>query len=140
MCGLLQRCHPNLAQTRDAKIEWFGTVRGRIGWLSTPTNLLYLTGGLAYGRVSASGTVTDDIRNTGASFIFGDARLKAGFAVGGGFEAAFANSTRWTLKLAGASSARHSPRPLNFLGGWFVHDPDASRRGNAELRVLLFGN
>jgi outer membrane immunogenic protein len=89
----------NLAQTRDAKIEWFGTVRGRIGWLSTPTNLLYLTGGLAYGRVSASGTVTDDIRNTGASFIFGDARLKAGFAVGGGFEAAFANSTRWTLKL-----------------------------------------
>lgn len=89
----------NLTQTRDARIDWFGTARGRIGWLSTPTNLLYLTGGLAYGRVSASGTVTDDIRNTGASFTFGDARLKAGFAVGGGFEAAFANSTHWTLKL-----------------------------------------
>jgi outer membrane immunogenic protein len=89
----------NLTQTRDAKIEWFGTVRGRIGWLSTPTNLLYLTGGLAYGRVSATGTVTDDINNTGASFSFGDSRLKAGYALGGGFEAAFANSAKWTLKM-----------------------------------------
>jgi outer membrane immunogenic protein len=89
----------NLTQTRDAKIEWFGTVRGRFGWLSTPTNLLYLTGGLAYGRVSATGTVTDDPLNSGASFSFGDSRLKAGYALGAGFEAAFANSAKWTLKM-----------------------------------------
>jgi outer membrane immunogenic protein len=87
----------NLSQTRDAKIDWFGTVRGRIGWLPTQTSLLYVTGGLAYGRVSVTGTVTDDTNNTGASFTFGDSRLKAGFALGAGFEAAFA--PKWTVKM-----------------------------------------
>jgi opacity protein-like surface antigen len=33
------------------KLEWFGTVRGRIGPTITPTFLAYLTGGLAYGQV-----------------------------------------------------------------------------------------
>jgi opacity protein-like surface antigen len=32
-----------------------GTVRGRAGYLLTPNFLIYATGGLAYGRVSASG-------------------------------------------------------------------------------------
>jgi outer membrane immunogenic protein len=31
--------------------DWFGTVRGRAGWLATPNLLLFGTGGLAYGRV-----------------------------------------------------------------------------------------
>ena len=33
------------------KIEWFGTVRGRVGPTITPTILVYATGGLAYGQV-----------------------------------------------------------------------------------------
>jgi hypothetical protein len=39
---------------------------------------------------------------------------------------------------AGAASARRSPRPL--LGGKFKYDSDASRRGSAKLRLLLFEN
>ena len=35
----------------DQKLEWFGTFRGRGGFLVTPTALLYATGGLAYGSV-----------------------------------------------------------------------------------------
>jgi outer membrane immunogenic protein len=33
-------------------LQYLGTVRGRLGWLATPTLLLYGTGGLAYGGVS----------------------------------------------------------------------------------------
>jgi hypothetical protein len=33
---------------------------------------------------------------------------------------------------AGASSARHSPRPLIFWGERFMHDSGDQRRGNAE--------
>jgi outer membrane immunogenic protein len=33
-------------------VNWFGTVRGRAGWLFTPTLLLYGTAGFAYGGVS----------------------------------------------------------------------------------------
>jgi outer membrane immunogenic protein len=42
----------------QATLQWFGTMRGRLGFLATPSLLIYGTGGLAYGRTEASGTVT----------------------------------------------------------------------------------
>ncbi len=38
----------------DASLPWFGAVRGRAGFLITPTLLLYGAGGFAYGEVHAS--------------------------------------------------------------------------------------
>ncbi|GLI92999.1 outer-membrane immunogenic protein [Methylocystis echinoides] len=35
-------------------VDWMGTVRGRVGYLFTPTMLLYATGGLTYGGVYAN--------------------------------------------------------------------------------------
>ena len=43
------------ATVYDAKIAWFGTLRGRLGFLITDQVLLYGTGGLAYGGVELSG-------------------------------------------------------------------------------------
>jgi outer membrane immunogenic protein len=37
-----------------AGVDWLGTVRGRVGYLFTPTMLLYATGGLTYGGVYAN--------------------------------------------------------------------------------------
>jgi outer membrane immunogenic protein len=37
--------------------RWLGTVRGRLGFLVTPTALVYATGGLAYGNVTATGAL-----------------------------------------------------------------------------------
>jgi outer membrane immunogenic protein len=37
-----------------AGVDWMGTVRGRFGYLFTPTMLIYGTGGLAYGDVHGS--------------------------------------------------------------------------------------
>jgi outer membrane immunogenic protein len=37
----------------DRTLEWFGTLRGRIGYLVTPDLLIYATGGLAYGKTDA---------------------------------------------------------------------------------------
>lgn len=42
------------SETVEQKTNWFGTVRGRAGWLATPNLLLFGTGGFAYGRVSDS--------------------------------------------------------------------------------------
>jgi outer membrane immunogenic protein len=39
------------------RLEWFGTVRGRLGFLATPDLLLYGTGGLAYGQTRSSGDI-----------------------------------------------------------------------------------
>jgi outer membrane immunogenic protein len=44
----------SFAHTVTTSLDWFGTVRGRIGFLATPNLLLYGTGGLAYGQVRSS--------------------------------------------------------------------------------------
>ena len=36
------------------RVDWYGTLRGRLGFLVTPSWLLYATGGLAYGGVKSS--------------------------------------------------------------------------------------
>ncbi|ARN82917.1 outer membrane protein [Methylocystis bryophila] len=46
---------------KQLSLSWLGTVRGRVGWLLTPTILAYGTGGFAYGETSPfsfSGTAT----------------------------------------------------------------------------------
>ena len=70
--------------TLETKILWFGTARGRFGVLVSPALLLYATGGLAYGRISASGTGAENL--TPASWSFGTSVTKTGLALGAGFE------------------------------------------------------
>jgi outer membrane immunogenic protein len=82
----------------ETKIKWFGTVRGRLGYVFDRRFLLYATGGLAYGRVSISGTNL----NTFGSFTFfttpfSNADVNAGWTVGGGVEGV-AWDPRWTWK------------------------------------------
>jgi outer membrane immunogenic protein len=73
-----------------AKLSWFGTVRGRAG-LETNGVWVYVTGGLAYGKVSVSGTNTLTLIDIGGGGVtlstpFGYSKTKAGYVVGGGIE------------------------------------------------------
>jgi outer membrane immunogenic protein len=96
----------------EAKIEWFGTVRGRVGVLLNDGLLLYGTGGLAYGRVSVSGNINENVSipfhggiiccdTVGATSPFSQSRVNIGFAVGGGLEGRLAPwlPPNWTWKL-----------------------------------------
>lgn len=92
----------------EAKIEWFGTVRGRVGMLIDGDGLLlYGTGGLAYGHVSFSGNVSINAIQTafggGTTFglsttSLGQSKTNIGFAAGAGMEGRVA-PTNWTWKL-----------------------------------------
>jgi outer membrane immunogenic protein len=73
--------------TANYKLDWFGTARGRIGILPTDRILLYATGGLAYGGVSAT---TPAIPLSWGS-------TRAGWTVGAGAEAAIDH--HWSIKL-----------------------------------------
>jgi outer membrane immunogenic protein len=44
--------------TTGQKVDWFGTVRGRLGFLPTDRLLVYATGGLAYGEVKENTSIT----------------------------------------------------------------------------------
>jgi len=87
---------------REANIQWFGTVRGRVGVLATPTLLLYATGGLAYGRISTSDNfavnVSGFVPPTVFSATFGNSAINVGWTVGAGLEGMFPNTTNWTWK------------------------------------------
>jgi outer membrane immunogenic protein len=87
--------------TVSSRLDYLGTVRGRLGWLATPTFLLYGTGGLAYGGVHSSTSINFNSTSVNGnvpgvgSGSFSDTR--AGWTAGAGFEWKFFPS--WSAKL-----------------------------------------
>jgi outer membrane immunogenic protein len=77
------------------KLDWFGTVRGRIGYAMGATGnwLPYVTGGWAYGHGEISGTTT----SLGVATSFSGSQDYSGWTVGGGVEWAFLNN--WSAKV-----------------------------------------
>jgi outer membrane immunogenic protein len=85
-------------------VDYLGTVRGRLGYLVTPTLLAYATGGVAYGQVTASSSISQQfvvnpIGNVGNPYFstggFSDTRV--GWTVGGGLEWLF--MPNWSAKV-----------------------------------------
>jgi len=91
--------------TMKVALDWFGTARARAGILVTPTTLLYGTGGLAFGGINASGTITDACFTGGpaactpGSWGFNNTTIKTGWSAGVGVEGVVPNTTNWTWKL-----------------------------------------
>ncbi len=75
--------------TRDYKLDWFGTARGRVGFLPAERILLYATGGLAYGGFSGSSSTLP--MNIGTW-----SETNVGWTVGAGAEAALGSN--WSIK------------------------------------------
>ncbi|WP_412774291.1 outer membrane protein [Nitrobacter sp.] len=69
-------CAPSASLDFNAKLQWFGTVRGRLGYAIGPS-LFYATGGFAYGNVK---TAINEVS-------FSDTRT--GWTVGAGIETPF---------------------------------------------------
>ncbi len=105
------------ASTVSAGVDWLGTVRGRVGYLWSPTFLIYGTAGLAYGGVKANiatnGVINSTVNITGnagnagitttqlsvAQPYFGgghSSEILLGYTVGGGVE--WMLSSNWSLK------------------------------------------
>jgi outer membrane immunogenic protein len=84
----------------DRDLEWFGTFRGRAGFLVTPSVLAYVTGGLAYGELSTSAAAA---AITPAGLVvtnrFASSTTRVGWTIGGGLEWAGIFSPNWSAKL-----------------------------------------
>jgi outer membrane immunogenic protein len=85
--------------TAQQSTDWYGTVRGRVGWLATPNLLLFGTGGFAYGRVADSANVafSSNLGLTlpsglgfnclaGSCFPGSSSAIRTGWTAGGGLE------------------------------------------------------
>ena len=84
---------PGLSASYTDKLEWFGTVRGRIGY-AMDRWLPYLTGGWAFGHGTLSGTGTTT--PAGPALAFSASQDYSGWTLGGGLEWAFAD--HWSAK------------------------------------------
>ncbi len=73
--------------TQQASLNWFGTVRGRLGYAYGST-LFYATGGLAYGEVEA--------KYGPGSSPYNMSETQTGYVVGGGIEYKF--NPAWSMK------------------------------------------
>ncbi len=96
-------------------INWFGTVRGRIGFVPWCRLMIYGTGGFAYADVDESSSLDF---GPGASVFHGSrSDTETGWTAGGGLEYAFAR--HWTVKAeylyidVGDQHATGFPNPAN---------------------------
>lgn len=85
--------------TIDQKLQWFGTVRGRVGILATPKVLFYGTGGLAFGEIKTTGTMTGFSGGPGLPIasVGSTSTTRAGWTVGAGVEGKITQN--WSAKL-----------------------------------------
>jgi outer membrane immunogenic protein len=132
-------------------VDYLGTVRGRLGWLFTPTLLVYGTGGLAYGGVTLNVAGYQSVVPAGPNFTttgfsggqFSDTRV--GWTAGGGLEWMF--MPNWSAKVeylyydlgsvrtsggltASTSTAAFTPLPAGTLAWANVTEISTRFRGN----------
>ena len=87
---------PFITTSATQKLDFLGTLRGRIGYLPIDPLLIYVTGGLAYGDVQMSSSLT----SAGCAAVCAGtstSSLQAGWALGVGAE--WAVAPLWTAKI-----------------------------------------
>jgi outer membrane immunogenic protein len=99
-------------------VNWFGTLRGRLGYAAADSLLIYATGGLAYGSIDSA------IRND-ADWITGNTAV--GWTVGGGIE--YVLRPGWTAKL----------EYLHVDLGWTDRNAAENFRSDAVFDVVRLG-
>lgn len=124
---------PSVSTGRD-HLDWFGTVRGRVGFVAS-TVLFYGTGGFAYGGVRSS--VTNVFTpGTAGTFAGSSSDTRFGWVAGAGVEWGFAPN--WSVKgeylhIDLGSSNTTMFDPVNFPGAFatyrFHHELDTVRVG-----------
>lgn len=142
----------------DQTVEWFGTVRARLGYLATPDLLLYATGGLAYGRVKDSATVViapgqqNSVGNSGYAFACGgiygsstcfagsESRTSLGWTAGAGGEHRLTKNLSLRLEYLHVDLGHANYSMIGYLPAGAGFNPSVlSVRSSATFDVIRAG-
>lgn len=122
-----------ITTTASNKLDYLGTFRGRLGVLVTNPLLLYVTGGLAYGKtelgVSSSCPTCAPVRNLSTV----NSPTKAGWTIGAGGEWMFA--PQWSVKVEYLyyDLGTNTTTPLTYTYGANTSTLTASIRENGHI-------
>ena len=124
--GLVDAAGPHIQSINSTKkVDWFGTVRGRVGLTlpSMPNLMVYGTGGFAYGQVVHNVGFADNFLAAGVNSVghgYYD-NTKVGWAAGGGVEWSPSMFPAWSLKAeylyVDLGTTNANSVPLNALPG-----------------------
>jgi outer membrane immunogenic protein len=112
---------PGATLLRSANLDWFGTVRGRLGLAIWDRTLIYGTGGLMYGEEVANLVVTTP---SSVTYQAQSSGTHTGWVAGGGIEYAFTNKLSAKVEglyydigsetIANTSTVSHLTESANF--------------------------
>lgn len=107
------------------KLDWFGTLRGRVGF-ATGSAMIYGTGGLAFGHASMDiNSFNATLLGTSVTQTVSASATKAGWTAGGGIESAI--DDHWSVK------AEYLYVDLGSIGTSFVTDFGLGSIGNRTV-------
>ena len=116
---------PTTLSSLTDKLESLSSVRGRIGYLVTPSALAYVTGGVGWGRFDYDGFARNTANNYLASTSF--SKIQSGFVVGGGLE--WALTQNWLIRgeylyygFGGSSATASATGFPDFPSGFLWHN------------------
>ena len=144
--GLADATGTHLQSMNSTKnVDWFGTVRGRVGFTlpSMPNLMVFGTGGFAYGQVVNNVGFADNFLNLGISAIghgYYD-NTKVGWTAGGGIEWSPSMFPSWSLKAeylyVDLGSTTANSVPLNALPGVAAGIPAFAATHNSPTRFQV---
>jgi len=108
-----------LATSASHSMNFFGTVRGRLGYAPSDRLLIFATGGLAFGQVDLDASVRG-VDAPALNWNGSNEEFKFGWSLGAGGEYKFTD--RWSFKLDGLY--------------YDLDDSSVTARGNAAVRAI----
>jgi outer membrane immunogenic protein len=102
-----------ITATTTERLDWFGTVRGRLGY-AWNNFLLYGTGGFAFGQTNSTITTADSF---GFTSFGADTTTRTGYVVGAGAEYGFAPNWSAKLEYQYLDLGRGTINAVEFLAG-----------------------
>jgi outer membrane immunogenic protein len=84
---------PGSSASMGERVDWLSSLRGRIGYLWTPTVMLYATGGVAFADINYSATA--NVTSSAVAATSFD-NIRTGWVVGGGGE--YMLTPQWILR------------------------------------------
>ncbi|MBM3577748.1 MAG: hypothetical protein FJX40_08795 [Alphaproteobacteria bacterium] len=121
---------------RTATLNYLGAIRGRLGYLVTPTLAVYGTGGMAYGGVISNGAIfTRRIGGTNQTLVnpvYQDSLI--GWTAGGGAEWMF--TPEWSVKVDYLRYDLGAAQGFNYAAqsaGFYDYGATSSTRFNGNL-------
>jgi outer membrane immunogenic protein len=100
---VIGRSRKDITTTGSERLDWFGTVRGRVGYAGVDNLLMYATGGLAYAGGNASFGVASatgfGANNIPFNLVATDSSIRVGWTVGAGAEVRLVSfGPNWSVK------------------------------------------